>query len=146
MIQYEKLNNKLITSVEEMAEQFQVNPTVRGYKSKINRIRKVANVNFETVEAIINHNIGEEWKPCPRFSNYKISNYGRVLGLNGTFVSSYVNKAGVERIDPYLPNRKRCHMSIKVAVSTAFLKPKAGQKVKYNTDAHINTVHHLVIK
>ena len=146
MIEYEKLTNRTITMAEKMAADLKAVPGERGYSQRISRIHNMLHINVETVDAIINKNIGEKWKAIPGYESYKVSNYGRLIGMNGTLITSYISKSGIEIFDPYLSDRsKRRHLAVKSAIARAFLRPKKFQKVVYSGSDKINTIHHLVL-
>ena len=146
MIEYEKLTNRTITMAEKMAADLKAVPGERGYSQRISRIHNMLHINVETVDAIINKNIGEKWKEIPGYESYKVSNYGRLIGMNGTLITSYISKSGIEIFDPYLSDRsKRRHLAVKSAIARAFLRPKKCQKVVYSGSDKINTIHHLVL-
>ncbi len=145
MIEYEKLTNRIITIAEKMAVDLNAVPGERGYRSRISRIHNMLHISLETVDAIINKKIDEKWKSVPGYESYKVSNYGRLRGLNGDLITSYISKSGIEIFDPYLPDRRRRHLAVKTAITRAFLRPKKNQKVTYNTSEKINTIHHLVV-
>jgi len=146
MIEYEKLTNRTITMAEKMAADLKAVPGERGYSQRISRIHNMLHINVETVDAIINKNIGEKWKAIPGYESYKVSNYGRLIGMNGTLITSYISKSGIEIFDPYLSDRsKRRHLAVKSAIARAFLRPKKYQKVVYSGSDKINTIHHLVL-
>lgn len=145
MIEFAKLTNRIITMAENMAADMNAVPGARGYSARISRIHNMLHISLETVDAIINKKIDEKWKSVPGYESYKVSNYGRLRGLNGTLITSYISKAGIEIFDPYLPDRRRRHLAVKTAITRAFLRPKKNQKVMYNSSEKINTIHHLVI-
>ena len=146
MIEYAKLTNRTITMAENMAKDLHAVPGERGYSSRISRIHNMLHINVETVDAIIQKNIGEKWKAVPGYECYKVSNYGRLIGINGTLITSYISKSGIEIFDPYLPSReRRRHLAVKTAIARAFMRPKKNQKVVYSGSDKINTIHHLVI-
>lgn len=146
MIEYEKLTNRTITMAEKMAADLKAVHGERGYSQRISRIHNMLHINVETVDAIINKNIGEKWKAIPGYESYKVSNYGRLIGMNGTLITSYISKSGIEIFDPYLSDRsKRRHLAVKSAIARAFLRPKKYQKVVYSGSDKINTIHHLVL-
>ena len=145
MIEYEKLTNRIITMAEKMAADMNAVPCEHGYNSRISRIHNMLHISLETVDAIINKKIDEKWKPVPGYESYKVSNYGRLRGLNGNLITSYISKSGIEIFDPYLPDRRRRHLAVKTAITRAFLRPKKNQKVTYSSSEKINTIHHLVV-
>lgn len=146
MIEIEKLNGQVISRVEHTAAIKFIIPGERGYKTRVAEIAAKENLSKDTVDAIITKNIGETWKSLkPSFPKYKVSNFGRVMGPKG-MLSSYVSKSGTELVDPYDADGNRKHLSIKRAVSTAFLrKPKKAEKIRYKTAAKINAVHNLIV-
>jgi hypothetical protein len=146
MIEYAKLTNRTITMAENMAAELKAVPGERGYSARISRIHNMLHINVETVDAIITKNIGEKWKAIPGYESYKVSNYGRLIGINGTLITSYISKSGIEIFDPYLSDRsKRRHLAVKSAIARAFLRPKKFQKVVYSGSDKINTIHHLAV-
>ena len=145
MIEYEKLTNRIIKKKKKMAADMNAVPGEHGYNSRISRIHNMLHISLETVDAIINKKIDEKWKSVPGYESYKVSNYGRLRGLNGNLITSYISKSGIEIFDPYLPDRRRRHLAVKTAITRAFLRPKKNQRVTYSTSEKINTIHHLVV-
>ena len=139
------LTNKTITSIELLAEDYGAMPGDKNYTSKVRRISRILLQPMKLVDMVVRKNIGEEWKPVKTHPTYKISNFGRVIGRNGTVLSSYIDKYGREVVDPQIgPNRHK-HLHIRSAVINAFIKPRKGQRVEYLYGNKINTIYNLGI-
>lgn len=140
------LHNKNITMIETIADHIGAVPGQPCYVKKIGLIAGMLDIKRDLVDAVIRHGINEEWKPIKGFPGYKISNYGRVIGLNGSIVSSYFSKAGhMEIVDPFTASGKRMHLSLKKAIIQAFY-PKSPKKTKdytYRDGKRINTCYYI---
>lgn len=139
------LTNKVITSIELLAGDYEADPCKENYTKKVNRIAKILDKPSSLVDKVIRKAIGEEWKSVKNHPTYKISNFGRVIGRNGHVLSTYIDCYGREIVDPQTENGKHKHLHIRAAVIKAFIKPKKGQKVKYLYGQKINTVYNLGI-
>jgi hypothetical protein len=144
-MQLQHLTNKIITSIELLAEDYKAVPGETGYGAKVRRISKILGHGVKTVDMVLRKSIGEEWKTVKSHPTYKISNYGRVIGRNGTILSTFYDCYGREIVDPMTENGKHKHLHIRSAVINAFIKPKRGQKVQYLYGNKINTVYNLGI-
>jgi len=140
------ITNKIITSIEMLAEDYGAVPGSQDYMKHVRRIAKILNQPSKIVDMVVRKNIGEEWKTVKAHPSYKISNYGRVLGKSGMVLSSYIDCYGREIVDPQTTNGRHKHLHIRSAVIKAFIKPKRGERVEYLYGNRINTVHNLGIK
>lgn len=142
---FESLTNKIITSIEMLAEDYGSKPGSANYPRMIRRISKILDVPAFTVDMVLSKNIGEIWKKIADHPTYKISNFGRVIGRNGHVLSTYIDSYGREIVDPQTDNGKHKHLHIRSAVIKAFIKPRKGQKVEYLHGNKINTIYNLGI-
>lgn len=143
MKEIEKLSNRSITLVEFMAEKLGAVPGQPCYQARVGRIHNMLRISNKVVDAIIRKDIGEQWKPIPGYENYKVSNFGRIMGLAGDLVTPYLSKAGVEIFDPYMPDGRRRHLAIKTAIARAFFGTPKGQSMGYREKAGLNSVYNL---
>lgn len=140
-----QLTNKIITGIELLAEDYGAIPGTPDYAKKLKRMSKILAKPEALIDKVLRKDIGEEWKAVKAHPSYKISNYGRVIGLNGKVLSTYIDCYGREIVDPQTGNGKHKHLHIRAAVINAFIKPKKGQRVKYMYGQKVNTVYHLGI-
>ena len=140
-----QLTNKIITGIEILAEDCGAVPGTPDYAKKLKRMSKILAKPESLIDKVLRNDIGEEWKAVKAHPSYKISNYGRVIGLNGKVLSTYIDCYGREIVDPQTGNGKHKHLHIRAAVINAFIKPKKGQRVKYMYGQKVNTVYHLGI-
>lgn len=140
-----QLTNKLITSIELLGEDYEATPGTKDYMGKVRRIAKIIDQPTKVVDMVLKKAIGEEWKAVKNHPTYKISNFGRVIGRNGTVMSTFYDCYGREIVDPMTENGKHKHLHIRSAVIKAFIKPKKGQRVQYLHGEKINTVYNLGI-
>lgn len=140
------LNNKNITMIENLAEHLGAVPGSKNYVKKIGLIAGMLDIKRDLVDAVIRHDVNEVWKPIKGFSGYKISNYGRVIGLNGSILSSYFSKDGhMEIVDPLTLSGKRMHLSLKKAIIQAFY-PKSSKTTReyaYRDGMRVNTCWYI---
>lgn len=139
------LTNKTITSIELLAEDYGAMPGDKNYMATVRRISRILLQPAKLVDMVVRKNIGEEWKPVKAHPNYKISNFGRVIGKSGIVLSSYIDKYGREVVDPQTVPNKHKHLHIRAAVINAFIKPAKGQRVEYLYGNKINTIYNLGI-
>lgn len=139
------LTNKTITSIELLAEDYGAMPGDKNYMATVRRISRILLQPAKLVDMVVRKNIGEEWKPVKTHPTYKISNFGRVIGRNGTVLSSYIDKYGREVVDPQIGQNRHKHLHIRAAVINAFIKPRKGQRVEYLYGNKINTIYNLGI-
>ena len=140
-----QLTNKIITGIELLAEDYNAVPGCPDYAKKLRRMSKVLAKPEAIIDKVLRKDIGEEWKAVKAHPSYKISNYGRVIGLNGKVLSTYIDCYGREIVDPQIGNGKHKHLHIRAAVINAFIHPKKGEKVKYMHGQKVNTVYNLGI-
>ncbi len=140
---FQQLTNKIITGIELLAEDYAAVPGTADYNKKLRRMAKVLAKPESLIDKVLRKEIGEEWKSVKAHPSYKISNYGRVIGLNGKVLSTYIDCYGREIVDPQIGNGKHKHLHIRAAVINAFIKPKKGQKVQYMHGQKVNTVYNL---
>ena len=69
------LTNKVITSIELLAGDYEADPSKENYTKKVNRIAKILDKPSSLVDKVIRKAIGEEWKSVKNHPTYKISNY-----------------------------------------------------------------------
>ena len=146
MIQYTLISGQKITMIENAAKESGMKKGAHGISAFVKTMGEKTGLNKDTILAIMNKEIGEEWKRISaRFSNYSISNYGRVMGKGGKIMSTYINSGNRETFDPYDKEGKRSHVYLKYAIANLFLKMKKNEVASYIGEQRINSVHNIAI-